>query len=521
MVAAQPTDTAPAKVVHLVPRAKARVDRFERFRTNTQWGDITAAKLISVMQNAAKGEVADWADLCEYMIDTDELLTSLYETRMSRVVQADWIVSPSKYGDRGLAVAARNLCDDLLSRVENFDDSMRDVLHALAPGFSANELQWARDHRNGLNYVASIDHKHGHRFRYDEQWNLRLYDRGMRPGPDGYGERLTRNGWLVHRHRVQAGYPGIAGIMRSVAIKWLFRRWAAKWEVSNLEVHGRPMVYAKVGGNTPDAVREQILTDLENLSSDHYGIMEAGTELVVEASAAASKNYEAFRAFADATKADIVTAWLGFSDAVDPGKHGSQSAVGTRTGFAGDPRMVSDGLSVGSVIRHQLFRPFIELNTHKLGIGASEVGRVPLPEFRLKTAADEESVDIEDLEDERREEGVRATVQVPGEVGRAAAPEPTPSPEPAEPAKTAMQGGQVDSLKGIVRDAHEHKIPRESAIALITAAYPSIDAATADRIVGVIPEKAPAPIPQAPVPPADPPPKSTSPLAMALRGESA
>src|SRR3990167_8926329 len=375
--AALATRTAPApdsppagvrNVVHIIPRARARLDRMERYRTNTKWGDVSASRLIQVMQNAAKGDVAEWADFCEFAIDSDELFLSLYDTRVSRVVQADWIVAPSRFGDRRLSVAARNLCDQLLGRVENVNDMIRWLLHAIAPGFSNIELHWGRDDDNQLNFVTHVEHVHGHRFRYDLNWQPRLYDQGMRHSGDGYGEHLRPNGWVTHVRQVQAGYPGVAGIMRSCAIKWLFRRWAAKWEVANLEVHGRPLVYAEVGPNTPETVRDQILEDLGNLSADHYGIMETGTKLIVDATAAAARNYEAFREFANATKADITTAWMGFSDAIDPGEHGSQSAIEGLASISAYPKMVADGIAVGEVIARQLFRPFLRFNSHKLGV---------------------------------------------------------------------------------------------------------------------------------------------------------
>lgn len=499
--------------VHVVPHARARVDLFERNKTNTGWGDLSAARLITVMNNAAKGEVADWADLCEYMIDSDDLFSSLYETYVTRIVQADWIVAPNPYGDRELAKKAAHLCDNLFARISNTNQLMRDLLHAVSPGYSVNEIHWARDHANSLNYVDRVEHVHGHRIRFDLRWQPRLYDRGLRMGADGYGEVAAPNLWVVHKHQIQSGYPGIAGVMRSCAIKWLFRRWVAKWEINNLEVHGRPIVYAEVGPNTPETVRSQILTDLENLSADHYGVMEAGTKLIVDATAAASKNYEAFRQFANGTKGDIVTAWIGHSDAVDPGAHGSQSAIETRAGETADPRMVSRGVSLGNTIASQLFRPMIELNSHKLGVDADKWQMVPVPEFRLKTAADEAEVDQSDLADERADEGGKTSVQVPGEVRR----EPSgDAPAPVVTRNEPVDGTQFKSVTELVEKVATGAVPIESAKGILTVLL-HVAEDDADRILaGIVVKRAPEPTPDDAPPPS---PKSKSPLARALRGE--
>jgi len=422
-------------------RNQARVDRNERFRTNNRWGQLSTPTLSTVLQQAAKGDIADWADLCEFMIDTDELMTSLYTTRLTRVSQADYVVAPNEHGNPKLAELAAEFVNEQLGRIGNWQKARKEMLHAIAPGFSASQMHWLRDDARRLWYVSNIEHVHGHRFRYGMAWDLRLYDRGMRQGADGYGEVLKPGKWIIHTHQEQAGYPGIAGVMRACAYAWLFRRWVREWEVGHLETHGSPLLYGKVPHKTPDAVREQIIADLERLSTDQVGVMEGDVELIVDASAAAAKSYEAFQAFAIRSKEAITAAWLGIEDAVGPGASGSQAAVSVRAGVAMDPRMVSDGDGLATTLQGSLFKWLIHYNAHLLGAPADEV---PIPTFRLKTADDEvvrdRSDKIEELEDEAAAEG--ESIEVQDEVA-----EEVKAPTPAIPSEpVGMSDTDVDRV---------------------------------------------------------------------------
>ena len=383
-----------------VPFTQARIDRYERWRTNTRWGDLKASTLTAVLNDAAIGNIADWIDLCEFAIGTDALLASLYDTRISRVAQADFIIAPNTIGNPRAASLAAEFVNEQLSRIEDLHQSLRDLLHAIAVGVAVCENEWEHDEQTHTNYVRRLHFRHSHRFRYDESWQLRLWDSGRRRGEGStYGEALDPRLFTIHQYRLFASYPGIGGIMRMCAYPWVFGRWVGKMWVGGVEKHGSPLVYAKVQPNTPSNVRTQILEDLENLSSDHVGVIELPNELIVEAAAAAAGSHEAYRDYMTYRDAEITKAWLGASDIVDPGKHGSQSAVDTRASITTDPRMVTDGEALAASLQRTLFKQLIALNPGKFGC---PVEQVPIPSMKLKTADDEVHRDPTDLAAEQQ-----------------------------------------------------------------------------------------------------------------------
>lgn len=479
---------------------KGRIDYTERWRTNDRWGDMGAVLMQAILNDAERGYMDDWPDLCEFMVNTDPHLTSLYRTRISRVQQADFIVAPNEFGNQSEAQLAAEFVNECISRVSNWREAIGNMLHAIGVGFSANEMSWASDRSSGnvKYYVQEILFRHGRRFRYDEHWALRLYDRGRRVA-GRYGEILEPNRWIVHHHQESSGYPGTAGVLRSCAWPWLFGRWADKFWIMNLEKNGSPFIYAKVAADTPKKTRDNIKTALENLTADHVGVIEQGGEIVFESSGAAvsgEKNpHETYMRFRN----DAMTkAWLGIADAVEPGAHGSQAAVSTRAGAAMDPRMVSDGQNLSDTLHASMFWWLLANNRHLFD------GRMlPVPHLRFKTAGDEVTPDkadqVAEIQEEARADGeVEPTTpigdQAPAREQPAAGPSPDgqkPDQPPAVDApvekvqEAALNGAQVTSLVDILTKVANGELPRESGVELITAAFP-IDIAQANKLMGPI-----------------------------------
>jgi hypothetical protein len=134
------------------------------------------------------------------------------------------------------------------------------------------------------------------------------------------------------------------------------------------------------------SVRDAILSDLENLSAEHVGVLEEGVKIIVDATAAATKSHEGYQAFLDDTRRDMTMAWLGTSDATGPGENGSRGATETRTGAMLDPRMVSDGLALGASLQRTLFSSLLACNAHLFPV---PVERIPVPVYRYITDDDE------------------------------------------------------------------------------------------------------------------------------------
>lgn len=474
------------------PAVTARIDRTERWNVGQEFGDLRASQMAGILLRAKQGDIAEWSDLALYML-RDDIVGSLHQTRVLRVTQADYIVTPSKRGNPRLAELAADLCDGLMLRIAEWPLAMKRLLHAIAAGFAAGELAWEHDRIKRQYYVREIKFVHNHRFRFDEQWELRLYDRGSRQTPASmYGEALKPGGWIVHQHQPRADYPGTAGQLFEVAWMWLFRRWVDKFHVGGVERAGNPNPYARVPENTPQATRDQIQADLESLANGSAGVVNDNVEILALEAAAATRSWEAYTDYLEQSERRMTISYLGASDAVAPGANGSQAAVSTRVGASMDPRMVDDGASFCATVQAQIFRWYLYWNCHLLGVRFDQVDTIPLPEMRLKTADDEVKRDHSDRAQEISDEG---GIVEPGQepvaaplvgTGGGDTSGPVVAPEGAPVQALALNGAQVTSLQEIVQAAARGELPRDSAMELIQIAFPTVTPERADKLLGSI-----------------------------------
>lgn len=346
---------------------QAPISIYERNRKGHTFGELTPDQLVTILSDAKDGNIEQWIELCAYALQTDLHLQSLIETRKSRVIgDGNFYLTPGKSVDpasQAMAKKAADFCEIVLNDIEEFNTTkMLSILDAIGHGVSCHELIWGRS--NGANVIKDIQWVHARRFRWDEDWNLRLYDYGSRMEDGQYGEELQPDCWLVHNCRFTGSYPGEAGILRSCIWPWLFKMWVNRYHIHATERYGQPFITASVPSGSETSVRNNVLSKLEQLSYDTVGVFEEGTQIVFEGGPSKANNGEMFEKYLDRADRNQTKAVLGATDIVDPGIHGSQSAVETRTEATLDPRTLVDRSQVASRIQKQILGPLIRLNLH-------------------------------------------------------------------------------------------------------------------------------------------------------------
>ena len=415
-------------VLRVPTSATARIGPEERYWTNSRWGDAKASQVTSTILKAERGEVGDWADLCEYAMATDGALASVYRGSIDRITQADWVLRPPRDSwDPALAMLAAEFVNQQISRIQRFKHALGLILHALGPGFSASEMHWRRANRQRVNYVERIEFIHPHRFRYDEVKQLRLWDQGRRRSEGSLaGEYLDPLKWIVHEHFEVAGYPGCSGIMKGDIYTWLFGRWVEKFRIAFLEKYGSPFTYAKVPPGTVEQVRDDILEGLENLTAEQAAVFDDNVSIEnLEAVATSDDSYHQYLA----DKRELYAlSWHGASDVAVQGSAGSNAAVEARISTNTDPRMVARGEALCETLRLTLFRALCEYNLHMFPEG-TQIEDIPLPVMRLKTADDEVQRD-----DTQRAQEIQDDDAAAGGAQAKPTAEPAPDPKAQAPA---------------------------------------------------------------------------------------
>lgn len=409
-----------------LPRRRAQITTLERLQTPHKFGQLEAPALTGILGQLDKGKPEEWADLVEFALSSDDHLRSLYDTRITRVVQAEYQIVPNEFGDPRQAQLAADMVNRHLGRIKKWREFMKGALHAEALGYSCSEIHWDRDGATGEILPAMVEPVHPHRFRFDEQWRPRIYDRGQRRGViskdtfNQYGEVLNPSGWVVHLGSGLGGYPNSRGYMRSCIWHWMFKRWVEGFYISFIEKYGSGRAHGQVPKGATDEVRRKALEALELWTNDGFAVLEEGSTIVIDAMDAATSSETAHAQYISYIERVHTKAVLGTSDAADPGQNGSQAAVGARTGATMDPRMVADGMSLCDSLHDQLFYWDCYYNRHLF-----DGGNVPpVPRMQFKTASDEQKTDVQGLVDQHASEQQAAgqrppMIQVPGALEQA------------------------------------------------------------------------------------------------------
>jgi phage gp29-like protein len=444
---------------------------------------MTPSDLSSYLVSSEDGYLDSWAEISEYVMETDPHIASTLQTAVANIVSTPWKVIPGRSYD-GLAgdaaVKAAKFVQGVFLEMVNFEASLASIMSAISPGTSAHRLIWTRKH--GAYVITDLEWVHTRRFRWDKEYVLRLWDKGATTGEDGYGEHLIKNLWVIHTSQERPSYPTRAGLVREIAWPWLFKRWTTRYYMHSMEKYGQPMVYATVPGNATSDVRNEVQSALENLSYDHAAAFEEGVNIVFDGGPSVGGDGSVFLKFLEYANAEISKAVLGAADIVDPGTHGSQSAVDTRAEATLDPRTSTRARALAATMREQVIKPLILLNLDLFG------GRIP-PMPRLvfsgmgqededTTAPDigtqpAQQPDVQDTDTQPTGDPIKQVEQEAVDEGTAVSP------------NTALNGAQVTALLEIVAKVADGLLPRQTGIETMIAAFP-IDRQTAERIMGEV-----------------------------------
>jgi phage gp29-like protein len=418
-----------------VLQVAANIDMAERYRQPGRFGELTGAQLVAITDQLDRGYLDDYIDLIEFYLSTDTKFASLNAGRIARIVERKWAIKPSTVGDQKMAQFAAEFCDEYVKRIgpsttaPDLQAVFKNIAHALTPGFSANEMLWKIDPKRGCYMVDKVEYRHGHRFRYSPTWTLRLYDRGHRQGHDGHGEVLDPRKWIVHFHTDQAGYPNVYGIARSCLWELLFKRYAQRFRISGVERFGNPYIWMEILGDADKKVREEALRKLQRISSTQVGIVEKGNVIHFEMPGSMHAGQQPQKSFIDDANAALTERYAGTSDATNPGEHGSNAAVETRTEAQTDPLTDADVRNFAGTIHNTLLKHLCLMNWHVFG--ASDPSEIPIPTL--------------DLPDPNKPQAQQAQPTQPGRVPEVSSAPPPPTAIDAMPPASPTPAGDASA----------------------------------------------------------------------------
>jgi hypothetical protein len=351
--------------VNAPPLVKAaRPTSRDRRPLSANLANLSPESLSSILRNAELGNMQQWADLCDRMVEMDAEIRADYETRCAAISGARWQIEPGHCGDPvrdAHAAEGAAFLETVIENCRDFDQASQDLLDGIGKGYSASQLDWTWD--SGSFVVRGFEWIHQRRFKYASDFSLRLVDDGVSLSSEG--EELNPDLWIVHAPRSVAGYPTRTGVMRACAWPYLFKRWCQQFWVQGAESFAWPFLWAKVPRGADAAVRAKALDGLEQLSADHRAVMEEGG--AYELLETTVKDGGTWKQLSESLNAEIAKAILGMTDLSGPGKVGAYGAVKARHGATVIARIALDERQLAATFRDQFAERHMRFNAHRWG----------------------------------------------------------------------------------------------------------------------------------------------------------
>lgn len=333
---------------------------------------LTPERLARVLKEADQGDIYRQAELFEEIEEKDPHLFSLMQTRKNTVLGLDWEVIP--YSDETRDQEIAKFVGDILYNLQDFEDTLLDLLDAIGKGFAVSEIMWAIV--EGAAIPVALKWRHQKKFCYDDLDNLRLLtEENMSSGIE-----IPPNKFVINKYRARSGHASRAGVFRVCAWMYLFKNYTVKDWIAFAEVYGMPIRLGKYEQGTSKDDKDALLHAVMQIGSDAAGIISKGTE--IEFIEAMKADGEVFENLARFCNTEMSKAILGQTLSSDIGDGGSYAASKTHAEVRQDI-LEGDCKGISKTIRRDLIRPLVLFNY-------GDDSRLPYIKFHYEKPEDQE-----------------------------------------------------------------------------------------------------------------------------------
>ena len=456
----------------------------------SRFSQLTPERIASVQSGLENGDLSDFADLCDRMIQRDADVLAGVESRLSVISGSTLIVELADLTGDPARDALREEAADLvrraLSRIPRLSQRTHESLMAIPIGAAVHEIEWGEDDLGAL-VPVNLHWLHLRRFRYSPEWVMRIVDTGFEYDPKGI--ELKPDHFLVHEPRAIPGYP-TGGTLRPVMWLFLFKSWALQFWHSGAEQFAWPTAVGTVARASGADARATLQGALEAFSNGKSIVLDEGSTIdIVEST---TKDGGVNAALVAACDRGIAKALLGMTDLTDPARVGSYSSVVERKGATVDARVLKDERALAASWEAGLVEPTMRLNEDYFG------GVIPAtPKLSWEIAVKRTPIPVEVMSVATTDEVRQSHGLVPFGGARGAALYGAPAASPAGSsegtpvAAEALNGAQVIALVGILEKVFANTLPAATAREIILGAYSSISVESIDRMLATPPRVTP------------------------------
>lgn len=350
-----------------------RVGRILEPRPEDAWrdypsGNLTPARLMTILRNADSGALSSAMQLYEEMEEKDPHLYAVAGTRRLALTGLEWTIEPDSMGDTTMALRTADHARRVLARIDGFDDALQHLALAVGRNIAVAELVWDRvDDAVSLVDIVPVDFA---RLALDEVDRPRI----LTDDAPIDGIELEPHKFIVHAPQCVSGHPQRGGLLRVTALAYLAKNLALKDWMIFAEVFGMPVRIARYEPSATAEEKREMMRMLESLGSSAAGIFSRGVELQIIEAGRGAKG-PPYQSLIEFLNREISKAWLGQTLTTDvSGARGTLAATSVHEQVRRD--ILADDIRKESrTVRRDILKP---LTQFAFGPDA------PVPLFRRK-----------------------------------------------------------------------------------------------------------------------------------------
>lgn len=410
---------------------------------------LTAATIRSILDSTKTGQLLDWYEFVEVMLEEDPHLRGLVTKRLGAISSKELKIVPTDPDDSSSVLAAE-LSRLAIEDIPDLDRSLRQLLGGIFSGMGAVEVLWTRKDLGDMATIWApkfLEQVPGKRFRigeHDGRWTYFLHNYGEFDNQDDNPVYRFRDKFVIHSPG-EEDFPQFRGLLRSLVFTYFFKKLGMTYWLGGAEKYSFPSIYALVPNSTPDNIRAALVGHLEALTTDGAAVLNSDVEIKTIGTSAngGDQVWKSLMSYHDTLMTKLI---LGGTLAVEAASGpGGNRALGEVHERSAQEIIDGDSYSLAETIRFQLIKPMLEKNLHlfggvmpplpKVSFDVTTRDPVPIGQIHLQASA----VTINEL---RKEAGLD-----PVEWGESRAQFGAVVEQPAEEAEEEVEAAQLPANK--------------------------------------------------------------------------
>jgi phage gp29-like protein len=319
---------------------------------------LTPERLAVILDDVKRGECpSEYLELAQDIELKDPHYRSVLSTRKDAVTGLEIKIIPASDGGRGAELAEFIERDIVKNQSAKLRLLIRNMLDALAKGFSASEIIW--DTSGPQWKPRRYKHRDPRWFQYDKETGTRLMLRA--PCGDGL-EPLKPCHFVIHEPHLISGNQITAGLALPALYYWMLKSYDVTSWAAFIDRYGYPIRIGKYGKKFTEADKLTLKRAVANIGQDFGAIIPESAVLEIIESKHAGETSNVYRNMADWVDKQISKLVLGQTMTADDGASLAQSKTHeeVRQDIAD-----SDVMQIIDTLNAALVVPYIDLNFGK------------------------------------------------------------------------------------------------------------------------------------------------------------